>query len=295
MFRLAQALQADANGNYGPAISAYEQLISEYPKSPYASRSYVPLAVCYMASDRRTEAEQQLLAVLKGERFLKPDAADYREAQLALGRLYYDSGEHLAALEHLDAAVRRYPDDPRIRQTLFLLADAYRNFAAALKETIDQPTTPRAEREQMVEQRRQHLEHAGGLFDQVIERYETIPEALLDNLQRDQVRLAHLYRSDAAFELAQFDKAIELYDYAARKYSTHHSSMVALVQIVNCYHLLGDAERARTAHARALVRLGQLPPEAFDAPDAIMNRAAWEDWLRNSPLGQARVASAEGT
>lgn len=294
MFRLAQAYQADAQGNYGPALSAYEQLISEYPRSPYATRGYVPLAVCYMASDRRTEAEQQLLAVLKGERLLKPDAADFREAQLALGRLYYESGEHLAAIEQLDAAVRRYPEDPRIRQTLFYLADAYRNHAAQLKQTIEQPTTTRGEREQLVDQRRQHLLLAGGLFDQVIERYETLPEARLDNLQREQLRLAHLYRGDAAFDLAQYDKAIELYDYAARKYAAHHCSMVALVQIVNCYHLLGDVERARTAHARALVRLEQLPPTAFDAPDAIMNRAAWEDWLRNSPLGHPRVAGAGG-
>jgi len=62
--------------------------------------------------------------------------------------------------------------------------------------------------------------------------------------------------------------------------------MTALIQIVNCYSYLGDTPRAQAAHRRALLRLEALPDEAFDASDALLDRAAWERWLKNMPVGQ---------
>ena len=67
--------------------------------------------------------------------------------------------------------------------------------------------------------------------------------------------------------------------------------MYALVQIVNCYNHLKDADRAATAHRRALVRLRQLPDAAFDSTESLMNRAAWERWLDSSPVGASLAAS----
>ena len=86
--------------------------------------------------------------------------------------------------------------------------------------------------------------------------------------------------------------AAQLYDQAARKYGGHHSSMYALVQIVNCYDRLGDGQHADVAHHRALEHLSRLPDEAFADPQALLDRAAWEQWLRNRPLGLARVPEA---
>ncbi len=68
--------------------------------------------------------------------------------------------------------------------------------------------------------------------------------------------------------------------------------MTALIQIVNCYAALGDRNRQRTAHARALVRLKKLPDEAFDEDDSLLDRDAWERWLQNMPAGDAQSASA---
>ena len=68
--------------------------------------------------------------------------------------------------------------------------------------------------------------------------------------------------------------------------------MTALIQIVNCYVSLGDTNRARTAHRRALVRLNKLPDEAFEEPDALLDRAAWEQWLKNMPVDDISTAAA---
>ena len=60
--------------------------------------------------------------------------------------------------------------------------------------------------------------------------------------------------------------------------------MHALVRIINCFDRLGDLRRAEVAHRNALLRLSRLPDEAFDDPAAIMDRAAWEEWLRHRPM-----------
>src|SRR6185436_1523717 len=124
------------------------------------------------------------------------------------------------------------------------------------------------------------------LFAQVSESFAVADDHAgeRNDLETDMVRRAHLYRADCAFQLGEFEAAIELYDRAARLYSSHSSSMYALVQIVNCYNALKDVDRATAAHHRALVRLKQLPDTAFDSPDSLMNRAAWEQWLENSPV-----------
>jgi tetratricopeptide (TPR) repeat protein len=112
-------------------------------------------------------------------------------------------------------------------------------------------------------------------------------EGSLTGRERDIERYAWLYRADCAFELKQYDVAARLYDEAARKYSDHHSSMHALVQIINCYDRLGETTKADIAHRNALHRLQQLPDDAFTAGDALMNRGAWEQWLQNRPPGLA--------
>ena len=313
-FRLAQAHEAVFE--FEPAIDNYERVVQEHPRSPDASQSHVPLARCYLATNRKSEAQDQLLHVLAGERFLDPDAIDYREALLVLGKMHYDDGQFEQAIEQLNAALSRYPDDPRINEVRFRLGDAYRGFAEVLKTKAAQAAISRAEQEQLLAQRRESLESAMELFTTVINTYEKVESGnwkmasgpavqistsqiprsnFSDALQQDYLRSAYLYRAGCAFDLNRFDQAIEMYDQAARKYATHHTSISALVQIVNCYEKLGDKSRAAAAHTRALLRLQQMAPETFDAPDSAMDRRAWEAWLRNIPLGEYAAASPDGS
>jgi tetratricopeptide (TPR) repeat protein len=137
----------------------------------------------------------------------------------------------------------------------------------------------------------EQLQRALDLFAEVCDTQGT-SLAAADAAQVDLLRRAHLYRADCAFHLGLYDVAIEHYDRASRQYSTHASSMYALVQIVNCYTLMDDAERAAAAHRRALVRLRQLPESAFDSSEALMDRTAWEQWLDHSPVGGTLASGA---
>jgi len=243
-----------------------------------------------MAVGRRPEAQQQLRQVLAGDRLLKPDARDYRDALIELGRINYEGGEFIAAIEQFAEAVQRYPDDPRRMEMQFLLADSYRGNAMAIAEKAKhEPALSPAEMARLNGTRTEQMQTAQQMFASLCDACAQPGAPKLSLFQQDLLRRAHLYRADCAFSLGQFEQAAELYDHIARQYSAHHSSMYALVQIVNCYSALGDAERSAAAHRRALVRLKQLPDTAFAAPDALMDRAAWERWLENTPLGPAQA------
>ena len=282
VFRLAQAHHAELD--YEAAAGYYEQVIDEHPRSHLASQSHVPLARCYFALERRPEAERQLVQVLDGKRYLKPDAVDYRDALVELGTSYYEGEDYVKAIERLDEAVRRYSDDPRIDAIRFRLGDSYRHRAAEAAQGLAAPAVPPGERHRLESMRADHLRTAMQLFGEVCDGGGASSSRVL----RDACHL----RADCVYELEMYAEAVGLYDEMAARFPRHHSSMTALIQIVNCYSKLGDLERARTAHRRALVKLKELSDEAFNAPDALLDRDAWERWLENMPLGEPATASA---
>ncbi len=208
---------------------------------------------------------------------------------MELGTLYYDDGEYVKGIETLSEAVERYPDDPRIVEVRFRLADSYRRHAAAIDEQLLSPGLAPSDRNRLEARRTQDLTDARDLFHAIVESpggSTGLPEQLL--------RLAYLYRGDCSYDLGHYQAAVDFYDQVAGRYPEHHSSMTALIQIVNCYANLGDVNRARTAHRRAIVRLKRLPAEAFDAPDSLLDRGAWERWLQNMPVGENGPAGVAG-
>ncbi len=289
-FRLAQAHHALQQ--YEDAARYYELVIDEQPRSVVATRAHVPLAQCYLALDRKPEAERQLRQVLSGVAPIQPDADDFRDALVELGTLYYRTGEYAEAVEHLDQAARRYPDHSGIHQIMYRLADSYRGLARDIERRLrDERMESLGEQRRLEELRFDHLREAMALYSRVRENLENRPTERLSSLDEDLLRSSHVLRAEAAFELGLFDQAIRWYNLAVRRYPDHHVSMHALIQIVNAYMAMGDRDRAQTAHKRALTHLQQLRNEAFEAPDALLDRAAWEQWLRNSPVA-VRAAQA---
>jgi tetratricopeptide (TPR) repeat protein len=282
LFRLAQAYHADLDWN--SAVKSYEQLLEQYPRSHIASRANVPLARCLLELGRKPEALRHLLEVVSGTRHLEPEARDYRDALIELGGIYYQDGDDVRAIERLDEALQRYPADERAVEVQFKLGDAHRRRAAQVEQELGSPGLEPGQRERLEQERAGHLHRAQSVFESIIALDDgtaalPVPETLL--------RYAYLYRAECAFSIGAYDDAASWYDRAATRFPEHHSSMTALIQIVNCYHSLGDAGRAAAAHRRALARLRSLPDEAFDAPDALMDREAWERWLDNMPLEPA--------
>jgi tetratricopeptide (TPR) repeat protein len=209
---------------------------------------------------------------------------------LELGRLRHESGELREAIELLDATVRLAGAEDAWRpEAAYRLADSYRRLAAEIERKLESSPDIRlpADRATMKAERLTYLTRARDLFAIAAHEFAQRPAGTLDEADQTMERLAWLYGGDCAFELGEYAAAVETYDQAARRFAEHHSSMHALVQIVNCYLRMGDAARAELAHEHAVYRLRELPDEVFDSPDAVMDRGAWERWLKQRPVEMA--------
>ncbi len=299
IFRVASILHA--TGDIGEAAAQYARVIDEFPASPLASRATVPLARCLDATNRRADAIARLQSTVDGTAGLKPEAQEFRDAILELARLVVANGEMARGATLLDQALRRYPDDARVPETRFQLGECRRGLARdGARQLTDGALSP-SQRGAIDAQRVADLEAARSEFEQVVVTLDARvngsganrDESKLDPLERDALRLSHLYRADCLFDLGRYREAIDLYEIAERRYSDSAVSMIALIQILNAWHELGEADRAATAQRRAEIRLTQLPDTAFLDAGSIFSRDAWERWLKNAPPG-TRMASGAG-
>lgn len=281
-FRMAQAYHAQLD--HAAAAGAYRDVIEQYPMSPFESQSHVPLAQCLEALGRKDEAAEALSKVIDGSRNLKPDSPEFRSAVIEYGKLLFEQGEFARAVEQFDRALKWYPSDPEAIPVRFRLAESYRGLAQKLTEKLKTPSLTPSERDEFLQERDTALNEALEQFDLVVDRLERADGRRVGADRDIDLRLAVMYRADAAFELGEYERAIQLYEQAERKYHDHPSSVLALIQIVNAHAALGQTDQAKTAHRRAQIRLAQLPAEAFSAPEAIFDRATWERWLASSPI-----------
>jgi tetratricopeptide (TPR) repeat protein len=284
-FRLAQAYHAELD--YASAIDYYQQVINEHALSLFAALSFVPLARCMIADGQYGEAEAIFQSVLAGNREIEPDAIEYRDALFAYGRMLNEQGDHVSAIEQLDKAVKWYPDAPGILAVKSHLADSYMGLASILDDRLGEPGLTPAQRDQIKANRSEHLKQAMDIFAEVRDGYEARDPRRLDELDRAYLKNAYARRGDCAFKLGLYREAISIFDQVARRYADDIVALTSLIQIVNAYHELGDAERARTAARRVQIKLAQLPAAAFDESQSAFPREAWERWLANSPLGGA--------
>ncbi len=89
LFRIAQGYEAEEK--YELAADYYLRVIEERPRSTFGTGSHVPLARCHLVLGRPGDAERELVQVvdcrLGVESLLTPEAVDYRDALIELGKL----------------------------------------------------------------------------------------------------------------------------------------------------------------------------------------------------------------
>ncbi|RLS62090.1 MAG: hypothetical protein DWH97_12245 [Planctomycetota bacterium] len=278
-----------AEGAFADAAKFYASAIAVSPKV-YQGRSIVPLARALASSGRVADAMAQLQTVIDGAAGLKPSADEYFEALDVYARLCAQKEDFVRSAELLREAVARRPENPRVGELSFRLGESLRAVARASREQSESADVSVARRVQLADESQDRLKEARRAFEGSILALEARSDTL-DGLSRDMLREAHLGRAHSAFDLAQYEDSISLYEAVDRKYPEHASSMIALIQIVNACDALGDNTRADTAHRRAQLRLAQLPDDAFLVGGGILARESWERWLHNHPPSGSRLAS----
>lgn len=277
-FRIAKAHEAQSE--LAPAINLYRELIASNPSSGEGFRSYVPLARSLFRDADPTndiEAENLLRQVLGGS-IIPPDAPEFRIALDELGRHLVRAGRYPEAITRLTESLERFPDAPDALVVRFHLAEALRLSGKQIADQLTQ-AMPESQRRELERVRRDRLRQAMGEYERVALRTGEPIDAHISGVEANAIRNAFFFRADCAFDLGDFDRAIEFYDAAAQRFSDDPASLVAMVQIVNAYAATDRWTEARTAHERARQRFRELPPEAFDRPDLPMDRRHWERWL----------------
>lgn len=278
-----------AEGAYDDAVRGYQAAIAVSPTGPFAVRSVVPMARALASGGRGADALNLLQRVLDGDFGLQPSANEYYDALDLMAKLAFERSDFVKSAELLREALMRRPEDIRTGELRFRLGESLVEVARSARKQAETGDVSVARRLQLTRDSSDRLVEARRAFDQSIASFEKLAQPL-DGLANDMLRRAYLARANTAFDLEQFDEAIQLYEIVDRKYPEHALSMVALIQIVNACDRLGDSTRAEIAHRRAQLRLAQLPDEAFLVGGGILARESWETWLRNRPPA-GRVAS----
>ncbi len=306
MRRLGQMYQA--MGDYDQAIARYQETLAQYPGTPAAVASIVPLADCFAEKQDLEKAEQTLLRLVSyraGEslRSVMPEAREYREALFRLGDLYIRGKKYEEAIARFQETLDHYPNDPRSSRVMFMLAESYRLSAVRLYgDYVEPKNAPHKDylRATYVDR----LKRARRLYDGLIERFVARESSSMTDLERMYVKLSHLYRADAVYDLSKvsepsdlrpFVESLDLYDRAAWLYQTDPTAMSAYIQMINCYIRLGKIDKARMTLQRARWALKGISDEVFASYAPDEDRAYWTaylDWIERTPTFSVSVAEA---
>ncbi|MCG3137961.1 MAG: hypothetical protein HJJLKODD_01817 [Phycisphaerae bacterium] len=275
LYQLGQAYQAD--GQMAKAVELYQRCIREYERTEAAARSIIPLANCYMrmGPEKSKDAEDVLLYVLEEDPSRKglytPKSAIYRDALFSISELYSREGRYEETIERLDEALQRYADDPRTRRATFLLADAYRHSGLDLRDSTATPGSG-LRREEVRDKLRDRLSKAEVLFGRVISAAGPATGAELGRVDALQLSLSYIYRADCAYELGEYERALNLYQEVARVYPDSPVALSAYVQMISCLEVLGRQAEVGPKLRQALFLVDKIPAEAFE-----------EQWVRGKP------------
>jgi tetratricopeptide (TPR) repeat protein len=280
LLRLGKSLQA--MGRCEEAVEAYQRNISSYPRSPFANAALIPLAECLMerGGEFEAQAEEALLQIKRDSEIFTPDAVEFRDALFLMGELYGRRTAYEKAIPVLEEFILRYPEDERLTRGRFLLADAYRQSALAIKEEVLQPEFVGESKRLRFEIDRR-LGIAAKHFRQLIDDM-ALGEADLDELGFVYLQDARLYEASCLFELERYSEALNLYERIAWVYKDRPAALGAYVQVINCYVLLGKPTEAASALRRAQYLVGVIDEEYFAATGELETRESWRqhfEWV----------------
>ncbi|GAQ95102.1 outer membrane protein assembly factor BamD [Thermodesulfovibrio aggregans] len=127
------------------AITEYRRFLELYPESTYAPYAQYSIAMAYFRQIESPErgagtAQKALEEFLKLEKMyprhpygeilplrIQKCRNIIAEGELLIGKFYYKKGSYKAAIGRFEGIAKNYPDFKNLDETLYLLADSYKN------------------------------------------------------------------------------------------------------------------------------------------------------------------------
>ena len=287
------------------ALRDFQDAISNNPTDPVAFQARYLIGQCHLERDEIGQAELSWRKILDSHD-LTPTAIEWRTALYSLGKLLYDtadqtrrqlkqrdlanqevnSDQQAALMARFDDAILRleefrdrYPTAAETVEVRFLLAQALQKSAEFPELRWRHAETDNA-RNEFRRQMQERLER--GIRE--LQQLQTVLQTLQTSGQLDEAGQAMLRNcffeiANCLFLLGKYDAAIAAYSTSAGRYQQEPDSLIAYVQIANCYDHMEKPAEALSTLAQALLILKQLPDEAFPVTPSSKSRDDWKRWL----------------
>ena len=275
-----------ALGQVDESLLALRECIDELPNDPAVYGARILAGRAHMERDEVEIAERYLRAN-KNSLHLTPASPEWRRSLFALGHLFYSAERYQEAIDNLEEAVDRYPEDPEAMESRYLIAEAYRH---AAREPLEKLQTVTIETNRAI-----YTAEVKRLLNKSIRQYELVQKTLnqesdatkMTALERAILRNCYFARGALFFELGRFDsdsyeQAIRAYSTATNLYQHEPEVLDAFLQIATCYRRLGRPVEARGTLEQARVFLKQLDDSVGFQDTTNFNRREWGellDWM----------------
>ena len=181
--------------------------------------------------------------------------------------------------------VARYPNDPDMLPSLFMLAESYRNSAAEIGEAVRK--NPGIDhREALMQARGERLSRAASLFTRVISTLDNagqtgapVDESALTPLQEQYLHASYMDRAECYVNRGDYAAAIQLYDQTATRFAQKRIAIEAYVQIVNAANAKGEKRQSGGGGEAGTWILKRIPDEALAAEPVRTSRQYYIDFF----------------
>jgi tetratricopeptide (TPR) repeat protein len=262
------------------SITAFEECIEFHPLDGATFQARIDCAKAYWQQGDTGHAEQLLRFNLTGST-LKPASPEWKDSLFQLGTLLHEQNKYEEAIDTLENAVERYPEDPQRLVAQYMIGESYRRSAQDF--LIDaRRTTTASEHDKSMLEATKRLNTAFSHFEDV-QRSITLKthDIHSDPLMGTMLRNCYMLEGAVLFDLEKYKEAIEAYSNVSSLYPDEPFVLETFVQIANCWRRQGKHENARGAVKQAQIALDRFPANSDFASTTILNRDEWKMLLAN--------------
>lgn len=277
-------------GEVDEAIDTFQQCIEFYPKDVATFRARLLAAEAWQEKGDFKPAEQLLLENWAAPG-ITPQSLVWRESLYRLGELYHNTKEYDKAIQRLNDAVRRFPEDPRTNLARYLLANCYRLRADAAQDRVKKTMT-----RSKLSAEKANIEND---LNAAYHQYMTLQQQIgsqrgMGELSEMDVRLlrnSRVFAAGVLFQQKQYEPAIKAYANASLHYQGQPISIQTMKQNAQALSDKGENVPAEYLLRRILSQLEKMGP---DLPYGETTLYQYDEWAEAIRQMEKEIAMKKG-